>query len=72
MDEGKAVDVVFLHFGKAYDIVTHSCLLDELPKCRMSRFMVCWVMEVAEWQGSKGCSEWGLILYLVQNNAGHK
>ncbi|KAK4810929.1 hypothetical protein QYF61_013337 [Mycteria americana] len=43
VDEGKAVDVVFLHFSKAFDTVPHSILLDKLSNCEMSRFMVCWV-----------------------------
>jgi len=43
VDEGKAVDVVFLDFTTAFDTVTHSILLDELSSCGMSRFMVHWV-----------------------------
>ncbi|KAK4824025.1 hypothetical protein QYF61_009616 [Mycteria americana] len=41
--EGKAVDVVFLDFSKAFDTVPHSTLLDQLPNCGMSGFTVCWV-----------------------------
>ncbi|KAK4810895.1 hypothetical protein QYF61_013303 [Mycteria americana] len=43
VDEGKAVDVVFLDFSKAFDTVPHSILLDKLSSCEMSRFMVHWV-----------------------------
>ncbi|GAB0182338.1 mitochondrial enolase superfamily member 1 [Grus japonensis] len=39
MDEGKAVDVVFLDF----DTALHSILLDKLSSCGMSRFTVRWV-----------------------------
>ncbi|KAK4811344.1 LOW QUALITY PROTEIN: hypothetical protein QYF61_027573, partial [Mycteria americana] len=42
-DEGKAVDVVFPDFRKAFDTVPHNILLDKLSNCEMSRFMVCWV-----------------------------
>jgi len=42
-DEGKAVDVLFLDFSRAFDTVLHSILLDKLSSCGMSRFMVCWV-----------------------------
>ncbi|KAK4832485.1 hypothetical protein QYF61_023532 [Mycteria americana] len=43
VDEGKAVDIVFLDFSKAFDTVPHSILLDKLSNCGMSRFMVHWV-----------------------------
>ncbi|GAB0207914.1 mitochondrial enolase superfamily member 1 [Grus japonensis] len=42
-DKGKAVDIVFLDFSKAFDTVPHSILLDKLSNCGMSRFNVCWV-----------------------------
>ena len=43
MDEGKLVDIAFLHFTKAFDTVPHSILLDNLSNCDMSRFTVRWV-----------------------------
>ena len=43
MDEGKAVDVVFLDFSTAFDTISHSTLLAKLSSCGMSGFMVCWV-----------------------------
>ncbi|KAK4823990.1 hypothetical protein QYF61_009115 [Mycteria americana] len=42
-DEGKAVDIVFLDFSKAFDTVPHSVLLDKLSSCGISGFMVYWV-----------------------------
>ncbi|KAK4831136.1 hypothetical protein QYF61_015439 [Mycteria americana] len=43
VDEGKAVDVVFLDFSKVFDTVPHSILLDKLSNCGMSAFTVLWV-----------------------------
>lgn len=42
VDEGTAVDVVFLDFSIAFDTVHHNTLLDKLPSCGMSGFLVCW------------------------------
>ncbi|KAK4815480.1 hypothetical protein QYF61_003016, partial [Mycteria americana] len=44
VDEGKAMDVVFLDFSQAFDTVPHSILLDKLSNCEMSRYTLHWVM----------------------------
>ena len=33
VDEAKAVDVVYLHFRKAFDTVSHCILLEKLASC---------------------------------------
>ncbi|GAB0210316.1 mitochondrial enolase superfamily member 1 [Grus japonensis] len=43
VDEGKAVDVVFLDFSKAFDTVPYSILLHKLSNCGMGRYTLCWV-----------------------------
>ena len=43
MDEGKAVDVVFLDFSKAFDTVSHSILLEKMAACGLDGHKLCWV-----------------------------
>ncbi|KAK4823892.1 hypothetical protein QYF61_007957 [Mycteria americana] len=43
MDEGKAVDVVYLDFSKAFDTVSHSILLEKLAAHGLDRCTLCWV-----------------------------
>ena len=43
MDEGKAVDVVYLDFSKAFDAVSHGILLQKLAACGLDRYALGWV-----------------------------
>ncbi|GAB0181455.1 mitochondrial enolase superfamily member 1 [Grus japonensis] len=43
VDEGEAVDVVYLDFSKAFDTVSHSILLEKLAAHGLDRCMLCWV-----------------------------
>ncbi|GAB0177326.1 mitochondrial enolase superfamily member 1 [Grus japonensis] len=43
VDEGKAVDVVYLDFSKAFDTISHSILLEKLAVCGLDRHTLCWV-----------------------------
>ncbi|KAK4821671.1 hypothetical protein QYF61_027139 [Mycteria americana] len=42
-DEGKAVDVIYLDFSKAFDTVSHSILLKKLAAHGLDRCTLCWV-----------------------------
>lgn len=58
--EGKAVDIIFLDFSKAFDTIPHSILLDKLSICEIKRVMLCWVMN---WlYGRPQRAVWGLQL----------
>ena len=43
VDEGKAVDVVYLDLGRAFDTVSHSILLGKLAAHGLDSFTLCWV-----------------------------
>ena len=43
MDEGKAVDVVYLDFSKAFDTVSRSILLQKLADRGLDRYILRWV-----------------------------
>jgi len=40
VDEGRAVDVVYLDFSKASDTVSHNILLGKLRKCGLDEWLV--------------------------------
>ncbi|PKU49455.1 rna-directed dna polymerase from mobile element jockey-like [Limosa lapponica baueri] len=43
VDEGKAVDVVYLDFSKAFDTVSHRMLLEKLAACGLGGHTLRWV-----------------------------
>jgi len=43
VDEGKAVDVVYLNFSKAFDIIPHSILLEKLAAHGLDVCTLCWI-----------------------------
>uniref|UniRef100_A0A8C2SLP0 Reverse transcriptase domain-containing protein n=1 Tax=Coturnix japonica TaxID=93934 RepID=A0A8C2SLP0_COTJA len=50
MDEGKAVDVVYLDFTKAFDTVSHAVLLQKLAACGLDGYTLSWVRSWLEGQ----------------------
>ena len=42
-DEGKAVDIVDLDFSKAFDVLSHSILVEKLAARGLDRCTLCWV-----------------------------
>ncbi|GAB0182767.1 mitochondrial enolase superfamily member 1 [Grus japonensis] len=43
VDEGRAVDVVYLNFSKAFDTISHNILIDKLRKCGLDEWTVRWI-----------------------------
>ena len=48
MDEGKAVDMVYLGFSKAFGTVSHSIFLEELTAHGLDRYTLPWVKKWLE------------------------
>ncbi|TRZ23317.1 hypothetical protein HGM15179_003783 [Zosterops borbonicus] len=64
VDAGRAVDVVYIDFSKAFDTVSHSTLLDKLAACGLDRSTLCWVRNWLDGQaqrvvGNGAASSWG-------------
>ncbi|KAK4817133.1 hypothetical protein QYF61_002402 [Mycteria americana] len=53
VDEGKAVDVVYLDFSKAFDTVSHSILLEKLAARGLDRCTLCWVKNWLDGQAQR-------------------
>jgi len=43
IDEGRAVDVLYLDFSKAFDTVSHNILIGKLRKCGLDEWSVRWI-----------------------------
>jgi len=43
VDEGKAVDVIYLDFSKAFDTLPHSILLEKLAAHGLDGCTLCWI-----------------------------
>uniref|UniRef100_A0A8C3C0J2 Reverse transcriptase domain-containing protein n=1 Tax=Cairina moschata TaxID=8855 RepID=A0A8C3C0J2_CAIMO len=43
VDEGRAVDVIYLDFSRAFDTVSHDILIAKVRKCRIDEWTVRWV-----------------------------
>ncbi|GAB0204867.1 mitochondrial enolase superfamily member 1 [Grus japonensis] len=66
VEEGKAVDVVYLDFSKAFDTVSHSILLEELAAHGLDGHILLWVKNCLDGQAQRVVvngvkSSWWLI-----------
>ncbi|GAB0181353.1 mitochondrial enolase superfamily member 1 [Grus japonensis] len=43
VDEGRAVDIVYLDFSKAFDTVSHNILIGKLRKCGLDEWTARWI-----------------------------
>jgi len=58
VDEGKAVDVVYLDLSKAFDTVSHSILLEKPVAHGLDGCTLHWVKKLVGWLGPKSGGEW--------------
>jgi len=59
VDEGKALDVIYLDFSKAFDTVPHSILLEKLAAFHLDQCTLCWIKTEEKKQPLR---EWALRL----------
>ncbi|GAB0205620.1 mitochondrial enolase superfamily member 1 [Grus japonensis] len=50
VDEGRAVDVVYLNFSKAFDTVSHNILISKLRKCGLDEWTARWTENGRAWR----------------------
>ncbi|CAM5084542.1 unnamed protein product [Natator depressus] len=66
VDEGKAVDVLFLDFSKAFDTVSHSILASKLKKYGLDEWTIRWIESWLDCQAQRveingSVSSWQLV-----------
>ena len=49
------MDIVYLHFSRAFDTVSHNILVGKLRKCRIDEWTVKWT---ENWKNSKAYDQW--------------
>ena len=54
VDEGKAMDVVYLNFTKVFDTISHSILLEKLAARGLGRWTRGWVKNWLDGQAQSG------------------
>jgi len=62
VDEGRAVDVVYLDFSKAFNTVSHNILLGKLRKCGLDEWSVRWIENWLNGRTQRGLSSAALSL----------
>jgi len=55
--EGRAVDVVYLDFSKAFDTVSHNILTDKLRKCGLDEWTWRWIENWLNGRIQEGCHQ---------------
>ena len=53
LNEGKAVEVVYLDFSKAFNTASHSILLRKLVVCGLGKYTLCWVKNWLDGQAQR-------------------
>ena len=74
MDEGKAVNVVYLDFSKAFDTVPHNILMERLTAHGLDGRMLCWVKHWMDGWAQRAVvsgvkSSWWLVMSSVPQSS---
>jgi len=57
VDEGRALDVVYLDYSKAFDTVSHNILIWKLRKCGLDEWSVRWFENWLKGRAQRGCHQ---------------
>ncbi|PKU35296.1 hypothetical protein llap_14400 [Limosa lapponica baueri] len=77
IDEGRAVDVVYLDFSKAFDTASHSILIGKLRKCALDEWTVRWIENWLKDRAQRVVisgteSSWSLDRHMQTHHGHHK
>jgi hypothetical protein len=61
VDSGYPIDVIYLDFHKAFDIVPHQRLLQKIRALGVGGEIICMDYKLVVWAASESCTKWSIF-----------